>query len=1103
MKKFVLIASALCMAMAVSCNKVTEDSINPSRDGVSSVNLVEYSFPVRQELTKSYLDGTTFKWDDGDKVALCYGSTVAPFTYNSETDRFKGEIEAGASGPFYVVSPYRDDIAIVGGKVQTVLPATQKAGAHNADPAAFVAVGQASDAAALDAGVTLRNAFSLVRVSISDTDVTSISFEGNPDGAKCSPALAGPVRLDPASAAFECDSRNLAVTLVPESSTFAAGSYDLAVLPQNLEKGLKIVFKRDGQALANYKISSSAKQLERNQGIELPSFDVAGIETKCRYIQSADDMKAWDAVAYADFTEKDIIYLGEDIDMSSVTDWVPVNQFIGTFDGQNHRIYNFSVSGSEYVGLFRINKNAAVTANIKNLVVGTKDGENWDGKSSFTHSNSATRTAWYYVGVVAKTQGAATMENVVNYAKCEVAAGSNGKTRAAGVCGNWASSEGIKNCANYGQVINNATETGLDGETVAPSILGGVIAQCDTPVTIQSCFNYGEVINNNPYVQWIGGILGNTAKALTVSACENHGNITNKVAAYTSWLGTGGVVGYLRNADGKIENCKCVDCKLTSASQVVAGIAAQVESAAVSGCEVSGVEAKATGGGFVSGIVAYTTITSGKDGSAISNCNVADCIFTGAGRLGGIGGRHLGSKISNCSVTGCNITNSSTYTGGIVGVAENGTSVFDSTVSGNCAITGSGEIGGICGYFKTSSTVSKCKVENSTISMPGGEDVGGIAGWTQGNTVIEDCEINNVVITADYQYAGGIVGLPQATTVSRCKLTGGSIAGVNAVGGVFGYAKVNKCDAADCEVSGTAISGTTNVGGIVGFLDYGNITNCKVYNSASVTGSGDGVGGIIGRAIAKSGNPNLIDNCFVDGATVTGKYSVGGIVGYEYPDKTGPVDIYNCGVSASSSLIATACDTGGDPTKGDSMIGGIVGWARCSDAASTFKIVNCYSHASIACDLAMAHPSAGGIVGYVSLSDAGTGLIQNCTSNITADRLQVGGAAVTSSASQYGAVYGLLPDHAGITVSNCYYVEGLPLGEAGAGVVLSGNEAFAAASYANSAKDKLNLNAAAYTAHTLYGWKAQDNLPVLSDATFTSLPGGGTENYGDETPFTW
>ncbi|MBO4670482.1 MAG: hypothetical protein J5640_01375 [Bacteroidales bacterium] len=1025
MKKFILIASALCLAMTVSCNKVVEDRINPSGDGRASANLVEFSFPVNQELTKAYLDGTTFKWSDGDQVALCYGSTVAPFTYNPETGLFKGELDASATGPFYVVSPYSADIALVGGKVQATLPAAQVAGEHGADPAAFLAVGQAADAAALEAGVSLRNAFSLVRVTVTDTDVTSISFEGNPSGTSISEPLAGPVEIDPSDASFVCDSRNTAVTLKPSGAAFAAGSYDIAVLPQNLANGMKIVFKRDGEDLAYYKKSEAAKQLERNKGIEFPSFTVSGIATRCRYIQNAADMQAWDAIAYADFTADDVIYLGEDIDMDGVAGWVPVNQFIGTFDGQNHRIYNFQISSNEYVGMFRINKNSTDKADIRNLVFGTKDGATWDGVSSITHTSSKNRTTWYYLGVVAKTQGSATMENVFNYAKVEVAAGCNGKTRAAGVCGNWSSTEGVQNCYNYGTVINNATESGQKSASntgVEISILGGVLAQCDTPVTISSCYNYGEVVNNNPYVKWIGGILGNTSQVVTVSECENYGNLTNNVAAYTSWLGTGGIVGFLNKAGAKILKCKCTGAVLTSASQVVSGIVAQILDCEVSDCTVSDISVTATGGGFCSGIVGWESTA----GGTIKNCSVTGSSFTGAGRISGIVGRLQGGIVSDCSVSDCAISNSSAYSGGIVGVAE------------------------------TTPTVTDCSVSRTKIYGAG--------------------------------YTGGIVGYASGAT----------------------YAKVENCVVDDL----TLVSGTGNVGGIIGWLDMGDILKCKVTGGATVVGSADGVGGIVGRAIAKSGNANLIDNCLIENASVSGAYSVGGIVGYEYPDASGPVDIYNCGVASTVTLCATSCDTDGDPTQGDCMIGGIVGWARCKDDASSFKIVNCYNNAPITCDLAMAHPSAGGILGYVSLSDAGAGLVANCSTNITADLLKVGGSAVTAAAQSYGALFGNLPDVAGIAVLDNCYIDALPVGaardsesaiidiSATAALDIRENNALAEATFGASAVGKLNLFASSYTAHQLFGWKAESGLPVLSDAAPASS-GGGVEEYGDDVPFTW
>ena len=1024
MKKFVLIASALCLAMTVSCNKVAEDRINPSGDGSENANLVEFSFPVNQELTKSYLDGTTFKWEEGDQIALCYGSTVAPFTYNTETGRFQGEISESASGPFYVVSPYSADIAVVEGKVQASLPAEQIADEHGADPAAFLAVGQASDVAGLESGVSLRNVFSLVRVTITDTNVTSISFEGNADGANISEPLAGPVQINPADASFECSSRNTAVTLKPSGSAFAAGTYDIAVLPQKLAKGMKIVFKCDGEELAYYKKSDAEKQLERNKGIEFPSFTVSGITTKCRYIQNAADMQAWDAVAYANFTADDVIYLGEDIDMTGVTGWVPVNQFIGTFDGQNHRIYNFQISGNEYVGLFRVNKASDDTADIRNIVFGTKDGSTWDGVSSITHTSSKNRTTWYYLGVVAKTQGAATMENVVNYAKVEVASGCNGKTRAAGVCGNWSSTEGVANCTNFGTVINNATESGqksTSSTAVEISILGGVFAQLDTPANISNCFNYGEIVNNNPYVKWIGGILGNTSQVTTVSECENYGNITNNVAAYTSWLGTGAIVGFLNNAEGKILRCKCSGAVLSSASQVVSGIVAQMLNCEVSDCTVSDISVTATGGGFCSGIVGWESTA----GGSVKNCSVTGSSFTGAGRISGIVGRLQGGTVSNCSVSDCAISNTSSYSGGIVGVAE------------------------------SKPTVTDCSVSRTKIYGAG--------------------------------YTGGIVGYASGAT----------------------YAKVENCVVDDL----TLVSGAGNVGGIVGWLDMGDILKCKVTGGAAVVGSADGVGGIVGRAIAKSGNANLIDNCLIENASVSGAYSVGGIVGYEYPDSNGPVDIYNCGVASSVTLCATSCDTNGDPAQGDCMIGGIVGWARCSDNASSFKIVNCYNNAPITCDLAMAHPSAAGILGYVSLSDAGTGLVANCSTNITADLLKVGGSAVTAAAQSYGALFGNIPDVAGLTISNNCYIDALPAGgardgdtlidsAAAANLVMTGNNALAEATFGAAAVGKLNAFTASYTAHTLFGWKAQDGFPVLTDSIVSSS-GGGVEEYGDDVPFTW
>ena len=366
-------------------------------------------------------------------------------------------------------------------------------------------------------------------------------------------------------------------------------------------------------------------------------------------------------------------------------------------------------------------------------------------------------------------------------------------------------------------------------------------------------------------------------------------------------------------------------------------------------------------------------------------------------------------------------------------------------------------------------------------------NTGGIAGYLEDAT-LKSCVAEGAVVTATKSYdVGGIAGITEnAAKIIDCKLTDYTrVFGANRTGGIVGYmmGKTNTT-ISDCVVSGSEIKGTLNLGGIVGWLDTGTIEYCTITDGSLINGSGDGVGGIVGRAISKGGTSNLINGCVIDGdALVTGAYSVGGIVGYEYPDANGPVDIYNCGVY-KAIVQATSCDTGGDPSKGDCMIGGIAGWVRCKDSASTFKIVNCCMNGEIVCEPAMAHPSAGSMVGYCSLSSAGTGLIANCSTNLTAESLTVNGVPITSSCTSYGAIVGMLPDHSGINVTNCYYMEGkgLGAGDIGASVVQTNVEAVAEATFKDgtTVPGYLNTYASAYSGYTLSLWDADTSgFPCL------------------------
>lgn len=933
MKKLLFIVLAASVAVLSSCNKeaLIDNPVDINDPSAVSGELVPFSFPASRELTKSHLDGLSFVWDEGDQIALCYGSTVTPFTYDPSTNTFNGVIDAAATGPFYVVSPYSSSLSISGSSIATEIPALQTCPAGSfSDPAAFVAVGTAADKAALEGGVQLRNSFSVLQFTITDPDIEYVVLDGNIlSYESISPVIGGAVTINASGVtAIPADgNRTTAVTICSETPTMAPGTYTMAVVPSVFLKGMKMICKRQGETKAYYRSASSSVNFNRNTGKSFGSVAVAGIANRCYYIQDAYDMDVWNK---AEVASDDVVFVGADIDLTGYP-MTPVKNFAGTFDGQNHYIYNLSITSDEDAALFA-STSAEGSPMIKNVYLGTTDGKHWDGESCIKHSGSTDTSNWMYAGVVGKANGATSINFVFNCCRVMVADDAQSKTRIGGICGNWASTGRMYGCFNYGAVRNEAAAAG------AKNVIGGIVGQADGTGEIDSCYNYGQIVNENAQTSFIGGIVGCTASVdNTIKDCINSGDVYALKFRTDAFGGVGGIVGYIIK-------------------------------------------------GIVSGCYAY----------------------------------------------GCVVSN----------VAESDTWKVNT--------------GGIAGYLEAA-TLKSCVAEGAVVTATKSYDVGGIAGITENAAKIIDCKLT------DYT----------------------RVFGANRTGGIVGYmmGKTNTT-ISDCVVSGAEINGTLNLGGVVGWLDTGTIEYCTITDGSLINGSGDGVGGIVGRAISKGGTSNLINGCVIDGdALVTGAYSVGGIVGYEYPDANGPVDIYNCGVY-KAIVQATSCDTGGDPSKGDCMIGGIAGWVRCKDSASTFKIVNCCMNGQIVCELDMAHPSAGGMVGYCSLSSAGTGLIANCSTNLTAESLTVNGAPITSSCTSYGAIVGMLPDHSGISVSNCYYMDGngLGAGDIGASVVQTNVEAVAEATFkdGSTVPGYLNTYASAYSGFTLSLWGADTSgFPCL------------------------
>ena len=226
---------------------------------------------------------------------------------------------------------------------------------------------------------------------------------------------------------------------------------------------------------------------------------------------------------------------------------------------------------------------------------------------------------------------------------------------------------------------------------------------------------------------------------------------------------------------------------------------------------------------------------------------------------------------------------------------------------------------------------------------------------------------------------------------------GKTIEGINISGeenvGLFGYLTGTVQDLTTVTAEERAVTGSGDcVGGIVGFAGMNaKITNCVNKCTVSSTNSAN-VGGIAGRA-----EPNaVISNCYNEGS-VTGKTSVGGIVGCA---KGAQVD----GEYVGPKVVA--CQNSGAVvakiTSKNANVGGIVGYfygRMCS-------IENCQNVGKITAT----RQYAGGIVGQL-----GAGTVSSCYASATMD--------VPTGTTSVGDIYGYRGT-SNVTVSNCYYKDG-------------------------------------------------------------------------------
>ena len=209
----------------------------------------------------------------------------------------------------------------------------------------------------------------------------------------------------------------------------------------------------------------------------------------------------------------------------TATNWTPVVDFSGTFDGNGYSISGLYCVGSTQVGFIGNTKDTAV---IKNLTI----------KDSYFEADTTVS------GVVAfVTPGTPDAPAYIT----------------------------IENCVNYATLVVNKKDSNSGG------ILGEVITTAKKEnlivVNVSKCVNYGSVTNTSGNA-YIGGVIGRLSGAGTVSECANFGTITGASAIVGGVLGQ---VSYNGNADARytvlIENC--LNAGAVTGTHVSGGVAAR------------------------------------------------------------------------------------------------------------------------------------------------------------------------------------------------------------------------------------------------------------------------------------------------------------------------------------------------------------------------------------------------------------------------------------------------------------------------------------------------------------------------------------------------
>ena len=199
--------------------------------------------------------------------------------------------------------------------------------------------------------------------------------------------------------------------------------------------------------------------------------------------------------------------------------------------------------------------------------------------------------------------------------------------------------------------------------------------------------------------------------------------------------------------------------------------------------------------------------------------------------------------IKDLTLESAKVTNTKDYTGILVGLAVNGSTLQNIKISDSCEMNGASISGGIAGEL--TGNAYNC-VNYATVQ--GKNSVGGLFGDFIGNSITAACA-NYGDVKATSNDAGGLVGFFTSGKIQNCANYGNVTAtsnnadGYNAnccnVGGLAGY--FNSGTFQDCANYGD-VKGDDSVAGMVGYVYQGKIQNVFSYGSISTSQNTEYIG---------------------------------------------------------------------------------------------------------------------------------------------------------------------------------------------------------------------------------------------------------------------